>query len=78
MSKSSHFIGQPIYSQLLNLLAKSQVLHHSRAYTRERYIKRFYAWAHLVVMFYAVVRCFLTPCEKSSLINNTIIIKSSI
>lgn len=37
MSKSSLFIEQPIYSQLLNLLAKSQVLHHSRAYKGKVY-----------------------------------------
>ncbi|WP_018361010.1 DUF4372 domain-containing protein, partial [Porphyromonas macacae] len=58
MSKSKHFFGQPIYSQLLHLLDKSQVLQHSRTHTGERYIKRFDAWTHLVVMLYAVIRRF--------------------
>lgn len=37
---------------------KSQVLNHSRVHIRKRYIKRFDAWTHLVVMLYAVIRRF--------------------
>lgn len=75
---SSHFIGQPIiasFSISWISLKYSITVWHIQG---KGISSVFYAWAHLVVMLYAVVRCFLTPCEKSSFINNTIIIKSSI
>ena len=58
MSKSSHFTGQPIYSQLLSLLDKCQIMRLSQEHSGERYTKRFDAWTHLVVMLYAVIKCF--------------------
>ena len=58
MSKSSHFTGQPIYSQLLSLLDKRQIMRLSQELSGERYTKRFDAWAHLVVMLYAVIKRF--------------------
>ncbi len=58
MSKSSHFTGQPIYSQLLSLLDKRQIMRLSQEHSGERYTKRFDAWTHLVVMLYAVIKCF--------------------
>lgn len=54
MGKSTHFSGQPLYSQIINLLDKSYVLKKSRELGGERYVKRFDAWTHLVVMLYAV------------------------
>lgn len=66
MSKSKHFIGQPLYRQLLNLIDKSQVLQDSRVHMGERYIKRFDAWTHLVVMLYAVIRRFDSLREIST------------
>jgi hypothetical protein len=58
MGKSTHFIGQPLYSQVIKLLDKAKVLQISREYGGERYIKRFDAWTHLVVMLYAVIMRF--------------------
>lgn len=58
MSKSTHFIGQPIYNQVIKLLNKSKILQISLENGGERYIKRFDAWTHLVVMLYAVIMRF--------------------
>ena len=58
MGKSTHFIGQPVYGQLLNLLDKQKILHFSRENGGERYVKHFDAWQHLVIMLYAVIKRF--------------------
>ncbi len=41
MGKSTHFIGQPLYSQVIKLLDKAKILQISREHVGERYIKRF-------------------------------------
>jgi hypothetical protein len=66
MGKSTHFIGQPLYSQVIKLLDKAKVLQISREYGGERYIKRFDAWTHLVVMLYAVIMRFDSLREISA------------
>ena len=58
MSKSTHFSGQPLYNQIINLLNKSKILQSSRKNGGERYIKHFDGWTHLVVMLYAVINRF--------------------
>ena len=58
MGKSSHFIGQPMYSQVIKLLDKSKILQISREQGGERYTKHFNGWVHLVVMLYAVIMRF--------------------
>ena len=58
MNKGTHFIGQPVYGQLINLLDKSKILKFSQDLGGERYVKRFDAWQHLVVMLYAVIKRF--------------------
>ena len=58
MSKSTHFIGQPLYSQVINLLDKSKIMQISREHGGEHYIKRFDCWTHLVVMLYAIIMRF--------------------
>ena len=58
MSKSTHFIGQPLYSQITKNIDKSGVLRVSRELGGERYIKSFDAWTHLVVMLYAILNRF--------------------
>ena len=58
MGKSTHFIGQPLYVQVIKLLDKSKILQISREYGGERYTKRFNAWVHLVIMLYAVIMRF--------------------
>ena len=58
MGKSIHFIGQPMYSQVIKLLDKSRILQISRENGGERYTKRFNGWIHLVVMLYAIIMRF--------------------
>ena len=58
MGKSTHFIGQPLYSQVLKLLDKSRILRLSQESGGERYVKRFSIWIHLTVMLYAVIKRF--------------------
>lgn len=58
MNKSSHFIGQPAYGQLINLLDKEKILEISRSNGGERYVKHFDAWQHLLIMLYAIIKRF--------------------
>ena len=58
MNKGTHFIGQPMYGQLLNLLDRAKILRLSRENGGERYVKHFDAWQHLVIMLYAVIKRF--------------------
>ena len=58
MGKGTHFIGQPMFGQLISLIDKTKVLGFSREKGGERYVKHFDAWQHLVVMLYAVVKRF--------------------
>lgn len=58
MGKSTHFIGQPLYSQLIKLFNKSKILQISEDLGGERYTKRFNVWIHLIVMLYAVIKRF--------------------
>lgn len=58
MGKTSHFLGQPIYSQLLSLLDRRQIMRLSQEHAGERYTKCFDVWAYLVVMLYAVIKPF--------------------
>lgn len=58
MGKSTHFIGQPLYSQVIKLLDKSKILQISQDLGGERYTKRFNAWIHLTIMLYAVIKRF--------------------
>ena len=55
MGKSTHFLGQPLYGQVIKLLDKTEILEISRKNGGERYIKRFDAWTHLMTMLYAVI-----------------------
>lgn len=66
MGKSTHFNGQPLYSQIIKMLDKSKVLQMSRTCGGERYIKRFDAWTHLIVMLYAVIMRFDSLREISA------------
>lgn len=58
MNKGTHFNGQPMYGQLISLLDKHEILKFSREKKGERYVKRFDAYQHLVVMLYAVIKRF--------------------
>ena len=63
MNKGTHFLGRPMYGQLVSLLDKAQILRISQENGEERYVKHFDAWQHLVVMLYAVVKHFDSLCE---------------
>ena len=58
MNKGTHFSGQPMYGQLIDLLDKDEILKFSRVHHGERYVKHFDAYQHLTVMVYAVIRKF--------------------
>lgn len=58
MSKSTHFIGQPLYNQVISLLNREKILSISRKNNGERYVKSFNGWEHLVVMLYSIIKRF--------------------
>ena len=58
MSKSTHFIGQPLLGQLLSFIDPADVLHISKKHGGEHYVKYFDAWHHLVTMLYAIIMRF--------------------
>ena len=49
MSKGTHFSGQPMFGQLIDLLDKDEILKFSRQNNGERYVKHFDAYQHLVI-----------------------------
>jgi transposase len=53
MNKSRCFSGQPIFSQLLQYLPKTEVTLLARKYRTDRYYKKFTTHAHLIAMLYA-------------------------
>ena len=72
LGKSTHFIGQPLYSQVINLLDKAKILQISQKNGGEHYTKRFTVWVHLIVMLYAVIKRFDSLREiTTSLLTDT-------
>lgn len=58
MAKSTFFTGQPVFSQLLNLISRADVQKSVRAFASDHYCKKFRTGDHLVVMLYAIFnRC---------------------
>jgi len=55
MNKSSHFVGQPIFSQLLKLIDHSEVNRIASLNDSDRYYKTFKTWDHLVAMLFATL-----------------------
>ena len=56
MVKSTHFIGQPMYGLLINMIDKQKVMDFSKNVGGEKYIKSFDAWQHLLTMLFAVIK----------------------
>lgn len=54
MSKSSLFTGQPIFSQILNLIPRALVDALARQFQSDYYYKKFDTYHHLVVMLFGV------------------------
>ena len=69
MNQGTHFSGQPLYGQLLDLLDKNEILKLSRQNKGERYVKSFDAYQHLTIMLYAVIKRFDSLCEIGSVVN---------
>lgn len=61
MSKSTYFTGQPILTQLLNLLDRSSITTLARSGGYDRYYKSFNTYTHLVTMLY----CTFNKCTSS-------------
>jgi hypothetical protein len=61
MNKSNYFIGQPILSQLLNLLDRTAIKKLAKSQGYDRYYKSFDTYTHLVTMLY----CVLNKCTSS-------------
>lgn len=58
MNKSSHFSGQPIFSQLVNLIPRNEIHRLAKDHNTDRYYKKFKTYEHLVTMLYAILgRC---------------------
>lgn len=55
MSKSTHFLGQPSYLQLIKLLNRSKIDYLIRKNGYDRYTKKFDAYTHLITFLYAVL-----------------------
>ena len=55
MNKSTHFSGQPVVKQLLNLLPRSIIGKVSLKHGSDRYYKKFKTYEHLVTMLYATL-----------------------
>ena len=55
MGKSTHFTGQPVYTQVINLLDKAKIKQLSRqTIGSEKYVKRLDGWTHLIIMLFGV------------------------
>lgn len=55
MSKSTHFIGQPSYLQLIKMLDIAKISQITRTGGYDRYTKRFDSYTHLIIYLYAVL-----------------------
>ncbi|MFY0655079.1 MAG: IS4 family transposase [Cyclobacteriaceae bacterium] len=61
MSKSTFFTGQPIFTQLLNLMDRKSIKALARVGGYDHYYKSFDTYTHLVTMLY----CSLQKCTSS-------------
>ena len=52
MGKDKNFSGQPIFTQLLNFLDKSNVKKFSKELDADRYVKKFTSYNHVIVMLF--------------------------
>ncbi len=52
MSKSTNFSGQPVFTQLLSFLDKTEIKAIGKQHNAERYIKKFNTYNHVVVMLF--------------------------
>ena len=55
MSKNTTFFGQPIFSQLINLIPRSKVDRLVKEYKSDHYCKKLDTFQHLITILYGVV-----------------------
>jgi IS4 transposase len=55
MNKNTFFTGQPIFSQIINLIPKAKVFQLSSRYETDRYYKKFKTYDHLITMLYSIL-----------------------
>jgi len=58
MNKGTHFIGQPMYGQLIKSLDRDKIVEMSRKNDGAKYMKSFNGFTHLLTMLYAVIMRF--------------------
>jgi hypothetical protein len=61
MAQDTIFTGQPIFTQLLSMISRSDVSKLSKKHDSDRYCKTFYTWDHLVSMLY----CCFCQCNST-------------
>ncbi len=54
MNKGTYFTGQPIFSQIINLIPRSKISQLSKEYQTDRYYKKFKTYDHLISMLYTI------------------------
>jgi hypothetical protein len=55
MSKNKHFFGQPIFSQLINLISDTTVNKIAKEHKSDYYYKKFNTFQHLITMSYGII-----------------------
>lgn len=60
MLQSNSFCGQPLFSQLTELVNKPSFNHLVKEYDADRYCKRCRAWEHFICMLY----CIMNNCTS--------------
>ena len=63
MGKDTHFIGQPVYVQLLNLVDRNKIKQISSRGRYDRYVKKLDGYTHFVAFLFAVLMRFDTLRE---------------
>ena len=63
MGKDTHFIGQPVYVQLLNLVGRKRIKKISLRGNYDRYVKKLDGYTHFVAFLFAVLMRFDTLRE---------------
>ena len=54
MGKSTNFIGQPLFNQLINLISRQKIQEIAQKGGYNHYVKRFDGYTHLVTLLFAV------------------------
>ena len=55
MSKNKHFYGQPLFSQMINLINDTTVTQLAKEHKSDHYYKKFNTFQHLITMSYGII-----------------------